>query len=68
MIGNQRPGPIDPNLLYPLETFKATLGIKAATLRTARRNGLIVRYVGRVGFILGKDFIDYVRTYGRQEH
>ena len=39
-------------------------GLGKAALRTARGAGLSVRYVGGRGWILGRDWIDYVIEHG----
>ena len=53
-------GVINPEELYTLRAFKRRLGIADATLRTARRSGLRVHYLHKQGFILGRDWIQYV--------
>lgn len=53
-------GVINPDELYTLRAFKKRLGISDATLRSARRAGLQVRYLHKQGFIHGKDWIEYV--------
>lgn len=55
-------GVINPTELYTLRTFSERLGVKAATLRSARRAGLKVYYVHKQAYILGKDWIDYVTS------
>ncbi|GAA4445453.1 hypothetical protein [Novipirellula rosea] len=57
-------GVINPEELYTLAAFKQRLGVADATLRTARRAGLKVHYLHKQGFILGKDWIDYVVNSG----
>jgi len=59
--------PIEPDKAYPLETFQDATGLGRAALATARHNGLIARKVGNRKFILGGDFIDYLKTYGKVE-
>lgn len=59
-IENVPVGVINPNELYTLKTFTHRLGIKAATLRSARRAGLPVYYVHKHAYIYGRDWIDYV--------
>ena len=56
---------IDPHKLYPLEVFYAVTGIGRAGLRAARQRGLSVRYVGRNGYVHGKEWIDFVLRNGR---
>lgn len=53
-------GVINPEELYTLEAFKRRLGVRDATLRTARRAGLQVYYVHKHAYIYGRDWIDYV--------
>jgi hypothetical protein len=56
---------LDPDLLYPLDEFIALTRLKRTALRTARQNGLNIRYVGGRGFVLGRDFQDYVAKRGK---
>lgn len=53
-------GTVQPDILFTLEAFKSRLKISNATLRSARRAGLRVHYRHGRGFILGRDWIDYV--------
>lgn len=53
-------GVINPHELYTLDAFKRRLGVRDATLRTARRAGLRVYYVHKHAYIYGRDWIDYV--------
>jgi hypothetical protein len=57
-------GVINPDELYTLQAFTRRLGVRAATLRTARRAGLRVYYVHKHGYVYGRDWIDYVRATG----
>ncbi len=57
---------IEPHVLYPLPVFKTHTGLGDAALRAARRNGMRVLRVGGRGFILGSDFIEYVKTHGEE--
>lgn len=57
-------GVIKPQELYTLKAFKRRLEIADATLRSARRAGLRVTYIHKQGFILGRDWIDYVMKAG----
>ena len=66
--GNGIPaGVVDPERLYTLETFKRVLGIGKVAMQQARRNGLEVRYVGNRAFVLGSDYINFVKEFGRTE-
>ena len=53
-------GVINPDELYTLKAFTRRLGIREATLRSARRAGLRVYYVHKHAYIHGRDWIDYV--------
>lgn len=53
-------GVIDSRAIYPLRLFHQLSGLGKAGVRAARRDGLVVRYVGRVGFVLGADFLDFL--------
>ncbi|PHS10667.1 MAG: hypothetical protein COA78_10925 [Blastopirellula sp.] len=57
---------IDPNLTYPIETAKAFFG-KKDSWTSARRNGLAkhVKYIGRKGFISGKDLAQFIQDAGK---
>ena len=58
---------IRPDCLYPLPEFKRRTGLGTHAMRTARRNGLLVRRVGGRAFILGKDFIEHLEETGGME-
>lgn len=53
-------GVIRPDELYTLQEFAMRLGIRASTLRSARRAGLRVLYSHKRGFVYGRDWIEYV--------
>lgn len=53
-------GVINPDELYTLKAFTRRLGIREATLRSARRAGLRVYYVHKHAYVYGRDWIDYV--------
>ena len=55
-------GVINPDELYTLKAFTDRLGIRAATVRSARRAGLRVYYVHKHAYIYGRDWIEYVLT------
>jgi len=59
-------GEIDPNRMYSLTRIIEILGIGKAGLRSMRRAGLPVRYVGRNAFYFGGDVIDWVRSHGKE--
>lgn len=60
-------GVINPDELYTLKTFTRRLGIRDATLRSARRAGLRVYYVHKHAYIHGRDWIEYVLKSQRQQ-
>ena len=53
-------GVINPDELYTLDAFKRRLGVRDATLRSARRAGLRVFYVHKHAYVYGRDWIEYV--------
>ena len=53
-------GVINQDEIYTLKEFTQRLGIRAATLRSARRAGLRVFYVHKHGYVYGRDWIEYV--------
>lgn len=55
-------GIVHPECLYTLDGLKHLLGIKDATLRSARRQGLSVHYKHGKGYVLGSDWIAHIRT------
>ena len=59
--------PIQPDVLYPLATFQDTSGLGRASLKTARDNGLIVRKTGNRKYVLGSDFIDFLKKHGKAD-
>jgi hypothetical protein len=63
--GAEPDGIIDPAKLYSFAAIEKQLGLGRAGLRAARDRGLRCRYVGRVGYVLGADMIEYVVAQGR---
>ena len=53
-------GVIHPEELYTLSAIKRRLGVRAATMRAARRAGLRVYYVHKHAYVYGRDWIEYV--------
>jgi hypothetical protein len=60
-------GPIEPEVLYPLEDLKARSGLGSTAMRTLRGQGLPVRYAAGHCYILGRDFIDHIMQEGKPE-
>ena len=54
------PGVVDAHAIYTLEEIRARLGLGKQAWRTARRQGLPVRRVGRRGYVRGSDVIDWL--------
>ncbi len=54
-------------MVYPLPVFEQMTGLGKAALRSARRAGLMVRYVSGRGWVLGRDWIDFVVEQGQTE-
>ena len=49
--------PITENAVYPLSTFMRRTGLAKSAIRQMRRQGLIVRRIGRRSYIRGSDFL-----------
>lgn len=62
-VSAERIGQILADAIYTLDTIKA-FGLGPAALRTARRQGLTVRKIGRRSYILGRDLIAYAEREG----
>ena len=58
-------GEIAPSSLYRLDEIQSRSGMGNVAIRTMRRQGLPVLYMGGRGYILGEDFISHVRKYGK---
>jgi hypothetical protein len=54
-----------PDALYGLDEAKQRLHWKEAAMRTARRKGLKVKYMGGRGYILGSAIIAHVTEHGK---
>lgn len=62
---SQAPGVIDANASYTLQEFYQRTGIKRAGLRRLRRAGLKVARVGKVAFVRGAAWLEFLE---RAEH
>lgn len=60
-------GHIVADALYTLAEIESRLGLGVAAMRQARRKGLVVRRIGKRGFVLGRDLIEYVAKCGAAE-
>jgi len=58
---------IHAQVVYSLETFREITGLGAAALRSMRRAGFAVAYVGGRGFIHGSEFHRYLNERGKRE-
>ena len=56
---------ISPDIMYRLEEAKRVMGWGNHAMRSARRNGLIVKYAGRRAYVHGKHLIEYIEQQGR---
>jgi hypothetical protein len=55
-------GRITADSVYTLAEIQQRLGLGVHAIRMARRAGLPERYIGRRGFVLGKDLIAYIES------
>jgi len=53
---------ISADQLYTLEQFKRVSGLGVHALRVARRSGLTVKRCGGRGYVLGRDFIEFLEA------
>jgi hypothetical protein len=53
-------GIIPAGSVLTLEAAKRELGLTASALRAMRRSGLVVRRIGKRGFILSNDLIQFL--------
>lgn len=60
------PGVISLNSAYRLDEAKRRLGMSEHAMRQARRRGLKVRYVGRRGYLLGRDWLAFLETQSKE--
>lgn len=57
--------PIQPEVLYRLDDAMKISGLGKSSFRTARKQGLPVKYQSGKGFILGKHLIDHILEHGK---
>lgn len=57
--------PIKAGEAYPLKVFQRISGLQDGALREARRNGLPVRRVGIRSYVLGEDWLNFLRVHAR---
>ena len=56
------PGHITGDALYTLDEIRHRLKLCDHAMRQARRAGLKVRRIGRRGYVLGSDIIQFIAT------
>jgi len=56
------PGHITGDALYTLEEIRERLKLGDHAMRQARRAGLRVRRIGRRGYVLGSEIIQFIAT------
>jgi len=59
---NNEPQAIQAQAAYTLASFEKLSGLGKAGIRSARRAGLPIRYVGNRPFILGSDWLNWLAT------
>lgn len=57
---NVSPGVITSDSIYRLDEAQARLGLGKQAWRTARREGLPIRCVGRRRYVVGRDVINWI--------
>jgi hypothetical protein len=62
------PASIRRDEAYPLTDFRAITRMTPSSVRSACRNGLATRKVGKRVFILGSDFLDYLASTDHSGH
>jgi hypothetical protein len=56
------PGHVTADAVYTLDEIQRRLQLGQHALRMARRAGLKVRRIGRRGYVLGRDVLEFVQT------
>ena len=59
-MSDTAPGVIHADKAYALSAFQRESGLGTWAIRTARKNGLKVRYTGGRAFVIGQDFLTYL--------
>lgn len=55
----KKPGEINSGSLYTIDELNDRLGLGKAALRTARREGLIIKKIGRRSYCTGQAILDW---------
>ncbi|MDX1945217.1 MAG: hypothetical protein SFU86_07410 [Pirellulaceae bacterium] len=61
-MANHSPGVIRPEEIYEVRELRRRMGLGDHAYREARAAGLRVRRLGRKIFVLGEDFIAFVKS------
>jgi predicted deacetylase len=61
------PGQIVSGELYTLDEVQARLKLGKAAMRSARRQGLRVRYFAGRAYVLGSDLVGFIAEHGKDE-
>lgn len=65
-LATKKPGEINAESLYTLDEIHDRLGLGKAALRTARRDGLVVKRIGRRGYVSGRSVLDWFENSAKQ--
>jgi hypothetical protein len=60
---NDQLAPIAADSIYPLDCFMRRTGLAKSAIRAMRRNGFVVRRIGRRSYVWGRDFQDWVENH-----
>ncbi len=63
----QADGVIRANELYTLSEVRRRTGLGAAALRSAKRQGLEIKYVSNRGFVSGESLIRFISDHGKPD-
>ena len=58
-IATKKPGEIVRGALYTLDELNDRMGLGKAALRRARREGLVIKRIGRRGYCTGDSILDW---------
>jgi hypothetical protein len=61
----EQPGLVTSDCLYTLDEIQERLKLGQHAMRQARRAGLRVRRIGRRGYVLGRDVLQFVESAAR---
>ena len=61
-LNHGKPGVIERDALYTIDEAADRLRLGKAAFRTARRQSLIVRKIGRRAYVYGGDLIEWFQT------